>query len=100
MLIIKEIFILLNAKILNLKKIVMNIYKKIYLKNWEKLGMHPEIYSGFSNKFNEFLKQIDNESEIFANNIIEDLVNGKVILIKSAFSEDFVKNLKNNVKNF
>ncbi len=78
----------------------MNIYKKIWDEKLGKSGM-PEIYTGFTPiDFNEFKKEIDNESKKFAENIIEDLVNGKVILIKSAFSEDFVKNLKNNVKNF
>ena len=78
----------------------MNIYKNIWDNNLKNHGM-PSVFTGCTIiNFKEFKKQIENENKDFAENIINDLVCGKVILIKSALSENFVKKLKINIKNF
>ena len=50
--------------------------------------------------FQEFKEAIDNDDQEFAKKLIQDLVDGKPILIKSAFSKKFVEHLKKNVKLF
>lgn len=78
----------------------MNIYKKIWDKELASNGM-PAFYTGVTKiPFLDFKEAINEEKEEFISKIIKDLVGGKVILIKSAFSDEFVKNLKIEVKNF
>ncbi len=78
----------------------MNIYKKTWNDKLEEFGM-PSLYSGYTKiSFNKFKNELDNDNFNFAKEIIDDLVKGKVILLKSAFSEEFVDNLKKNVKKF
>mgnify|MGYP001320656509 CR=1 FL=1 len=78
----------------------MNAYKKIWNENIKKYKM-PSFYNGCTViNFSEFQKAIDEDDMLFSKKIIEDLISGNVILVKSAFSKDFVDNLKKNVKNF
>ena len=78
----------------------MNFYKNLWESALSLKGM-PSIYSGLTKvNFKDFKKAIDNDDQKFAKKLIQDLVDGKVILIKSAFSEKFVENLKKNVKIF
>ena len=78
----------------------MNNYKKIWDLKLKKYGM-PSIYKGCTKiEFDTFKKELDSENNEFAEKIIHDLVNGKVILIKSAFKVDFVNKLKKNLKDF
>jgi len=78
----------------------MNFYKKIWDTKLNQQGW-PSTYKGLTKiDFINFKKELDNDNKDFAKKIINDLIDGKVILIKSAFSEDFVSNLKKNVKEF
>ncbi len=78
----------------------MNIYKK----EWEKqLSIHgmPSRFTGITKvNFKNFKRKIDENDNLFFSKIIEDLVSGKVIILKSAFSINFVNKIKKNVKKF
>ncbi len=78
----------------------MNIYKQ----KWnEEIALHgmPTFYKGLRKiQFLEFKNAIDNDDKEYIFKIINDLVQGKVVLLKYAFSEDFVSNLKKKVKHF
>ena len=78
----------------------MNFYKKIWNTQLSQHGW-PSFYKGLTKvDFKDFKKELDNDSEDFAKKIIHDLIDGKVILIKSAFSKDFVLKLKKMLKSF
>jgi len=78
----------------------MTFYKKIWDIKLNQQDM-PKFYKGITKiDFMNFKKELDNDNEDFAKKMIHDLIDGKLILIKSAFSDDFVSNLKRNVKKF
>ena len=78
----------------------MNIYKNCWNKNLEIKEM-PTYYEGLIKvKYDDFKNKITDDDEIYAEYLINGLMDGKVILIKQAFSEDFVIKLKENVMKF
>jgi len=78
----------------------MHFYKKTWDEKLNSLGM-PANFTGVTKiKFQDFKENLDNDNHEFADRIITNLVEGKVILIKSAFTEKFVSDLKQKVKLF
>ena len=73
-------------------------------KFWDKqLKSHPasSFYTGLEQiDFEEFCQKIKSEDQKYLEKIILNIINGKAILLKSAFKKDFVENLKTNVKKF
>jgi len=78
----------------------MNIYKDIWKRQLKEKNM-PTHYTGLTKiDFKIFKDSINNDDLEFANKIINDLVAGKVVLIKSAFSKSFVEFIKKEIKIF
>ena len=72
----------------------MTFYKKIWDIKLNQQDM-PKFYKGITKiDFMNFKKELDNDNEDFAEKMIHDLIDGKLILIKSAFSDDFVSNVR------
>lgn len=78
----------------------MNIYKECWKKYLKDTEM-PTYFTGIKKVYyNEFKEKISDDNEHFADEIIKELIAGKVILIKNAYSKEFVSNLKKEVMNF
>ena len=74
--------------------------KNFWDKNLEK-NASSNYYTGTREiLFKEFKDRMENHDIEFAKKVILDLIDGKFVLLKSAFTKKFVENLKENVKKF